>query len=221
MDLLVTKAFSLIAEHLQRIQHPVVFELGMCDAYHTQMLLNWCVGQSSYHGFEPDPRNVARILSTGVQQWINFNAGAVGNVTGMVPFHLSTPEPNGAVGASSLSEFTPVLTQNWSWLRCQETIQVQSWRLDDYCREKKIDRIDFLWMDVQGAERLVFDGGQEMLAKTKLLWTEYDGGTLYKDSSTINDVLARFPGWEVLVDAGGDVLLKNTHYANAQQTIPA
>ena len=64
-------------------------------------------------------------------------------------------------------------------------------------------------MDVQGAERLVFDGGPLMLPKTKMVWTEYDGGTLYKDSSNINDILARFPGWEVLADCGGDVLLKN------------
>jgi FkbM family methyltransferase len=211
----LTIAYSLIADHLRAIANPTIVELGMCDGYHTGLIRSWCSSKPNYHGFEPDPRNIGKIVGSGIQHVINFNAAAVGNVTGTVPFYLSTPEPNGCVGASSISEFTPVLTQSWSWLKCQETIQAQSWRLDDYCKEKNLDHIDFLWMDVQGAERLVFDGAPQMLPKTKLLWTEYDGGTLYKDSSTIKDVLARFPDWEVLIDAGGDVLLKNTKYAIA------
>lgn len=203
-------AYTAIKEHLEIISCPVVFELGMCDGYHTGMLLNWCHGQGkNYHGFEPDPRNVSKIINSGIWQRMQFLPDAVGHVTGKIPFHLSTCEPNGCVGASSISEFTPVLTQSWSWLKCQGDIEVQCWRLDDFCQKHGIDHIDFLWMDVQGAERLVFDGGKEMLKKTSLIWTEYDGGTLYKDSSTIKDVLSFFPGWKVICDCGGDVLLKN------------
>jgi len=88
-------------------------------------------------------------------------------------------------------------------------VEVQGWRLDDFCAANGLDHIDFLWMDVQGAERLVFDGAVNMLPKTRLVWTEYDSGTLYRDSSTLNDIKARFPDWEVLCDCGGDVLLKN------------
>jgi len=181
----------------------------MCDGYHTNMLLSWCTSTPRFFGFEPDPRNVVKIMGSGLPGRMSFYPDAVGHVTGKIPFHLSTPEPNGAVGASSLSEFTPVLTELWGWLKCQGDVEVQCWRLDDFCAKNNIDHIDFLWMDVQGGERLVFDGGPVMLPKTKLIWTEYDGGTLYKDSSTIKDVLARFPGWEVVCDCGGDVLLKN------------
>jgi len=200
-------------EHIARTAAPVIFELGMCDGYHTNMLLSWVNGPLFYYyGFEPDPRNVARIRGTGLPSRINFYPDAIGHVTGKIPFHLATPEPNGGIGSSSISEFTPVLTQCWAWLKCQGDVEVQCWRLDDFCAANEVDRIDFLWMDVQGAERLVFDGAPKMLEKTRLLWTEYDGGTLYKDSSTIADILARFPGWTVLADIGGDVLLKNPAY---------
>lgn len=202
-------AYAHIREHLASLTHPIIFELGMCDAYHTRMLLSWCTSRPIYHGFEPDPRNVAKITGTNIDHIISFHAAAVGNKTGRVPFHLATPEPNGAVGASSISEFTPVLTQSWEWLKLQATIEVQSWRLDDFCACFNLPHIDFLWMDVQGAERLVFDGAPNMLSKIGMIWTEYDGGTLYKDSSTIDDILNRFPGWTVLADCGGDVLLKN------------
>jgi len=173
------------------------------------MLLSFCTSAPCFHGFEPDPRNVAKINAVGLPNRINFHPDAIGHVTGRIPFHLSTCEPNGAVGQSSISDFTPVLTQSWPWLKHMSDIEIQCWRLDDFCAQNQIDHIDFIWMDVQGAERLVFDGGPLMLPKTRLVWTEYDSGTLYKDSSTLADVLARFPGWEVICDVGGDVLLKN------------
>ena len=202
-------AYACIHDHIANTQHPVIFELGMCDGYHTNMLLSWCTSAPCYHGFEPDPRNVAKIATIGLPQRMNFHPDAVGHVTGKMPFFLSTKEPNGCVGQSSISEFTPVLTASWPWLKHESTIEVQGWRLDDFCKSVGLSQIDFLWMDVQGAERLVFDGAREMLARTRLVWTEYDSGTLYKDSSTVDDILARFPGWKVLADVGGDVLLKN------------
>lgn len=202
-------AYNAMQALVAATANPIIFELGMCDGYHTNMMLSWCTSQPRFFGFEPDPRNVSKIMSSGVTRNMSFYPDAIGHVTGKIPFHLSTPEPNGAVGASSLSEFTPVLTELWAWLKCQGDIEVQCYRLDDFCAQHSVDHIDLIWMDVQGGERLVFDGGPIMLPKTRMVWTEYDGGTLYKDSSTLNDVLARFPGWEVVCDCGGDVLLKN------------
>lgn len=202
-------AYERIRDHIAATTHPVIFELGMCDGYHTNMLLSWCRSAPCFHGFEPDPRNVMKIHAVGLPNRMNFHPDAVGHVTGKIPFHLSTCEPNGAVGQSSISEFTPVLTQSWPWLKHMSDVEVQCWRLDDFCAQHGIDHIDFIWMDVQGAERLVFDGAPNMLPKTRLIWTEYDSGTLYKDSSSIDDILARFPGWTVVADVGGDVLLRN------------
>ena len=206
------KAYALMEQYLRSICHPVVFELGVCDGYHTNMLLGWC-DEPTYFGFEPDPRNVQKLRRNGIARRILFQEAAVGHVTGPVDFHLATPDPSGhGFGASSISAFTPVLTQEWPWLKEQENIRVPCFRLDDFCRLGGLDHIDFLWMDVQGAERLVFEGGQNMIPRTGLIWTEYDGGTLYADSSTLPDILKWFPGWDVLADCGGDVLLWNPAY---------
>jgi FkbM family methyltransferase len=203
-------AYGLIREHLQKIAYPVVFELGMCDGAHTKMLLSWCGDDPVYYGFEPDPRNVAKIIGNHeIMERIIFFPYAIGHVTKKVALHLSNCEPGATPAQSSISGFTPVLTQKWPWLWHLRDIKVQCWKLDDFCKENGIDRIDFLWMDVQGAERLVFDGAKKMLPNIKLLWTEYDDGTYYQDSSTLQDILARFPGWEVLADCGTDVLLRN------------
>lgn len=203
-------AYQAIHDHLVKIEHPVIFELGVCDGDHTQMLLSWCRrGHYDYYGFEPDPRNVKKVLNSWLPEWIRFLPDAVGHVTGRIPFHLSTPQPDGKTGSSSISDFMPVLTKTWPWLKVQETIEVQCWRLDDFCAKVNVDHIDFIWMDVQGAERLVFQGATEMLQRTRMIWTEYDGGSFYKDSSNIDDIRAFFPDWEVIADCGGDVLLRN------------
>jgi len=206
------KAYSLIAQYLRALYRPVVLELGMCNGFHTQMLLKLC-NDPTYIGFEPDPRNIWRIKGTELDRRIIFYSAAMGHVTGKIPFHLATPDPESNVaGSSSISEFTPVLTQCWPWLKEQETITVDCYRLDDFCHENNVKYIDFIWMDVQGAERLVFEGGQNMLPNIGMIWTEYDGGTLYKDSSTLTDILKWVPGWTVLADCGGDALLQNPSY---------
>jgi len=193
---------------LSTIKVPVIFELGMFNGRDTEMILSW-VENPLHYGFEPDPRNVKTILATDLPERIHFYAGAIGNLTGTIPLNCSSVAPNGDTGSSSISKFTPELTRRWPWLISIGTIIVRCWRLDDFCERHEIGRIDLLWMDVQGAERLVFDGAKEMLKKTRLVWTEYDDGTLYEDSSTADDITKTLEGWQVVANTGSDMLLEN------------
>ena len=47
-------------------------------------------------------------------------------------------------------------------LSMMKKIEVSTRSLDSFCAEHDIDHIDFLWMDVQGAEKSVFAGASEM-----------------------------------------------------------
>lgn len=61
----------------------------------------------------------------------------------------------------------------------REAIQVT--RLDDYCRERNIQQIDFLKIDTEGFELEVLKGGRDIvLAGTRVIQFEY-GGT-YRDA---------------------------------------
>jgi FkbM family methyltransferase len=46
--------------------------------------------------------------------------------------------------------------------KAERTIKVQVSKLDTYCKINKIDRIDFIKLDVEGAEEKVFEGGKEV-----------------------------------------------------------
>lgn len=201
-------AHAYMRQHLASIVRPVIFELGGFDGQDTSMLLSWAEEPELY-AFEPDPRNVARFANTDLLNGIRFYPAAIGHVTGGILFHLATADLRGNYTSSSISPFTPELTKRWPWLKCEAQTIVQCWRLDDFCEDANIDHIDLIWMDVQGAERLVFAGAPEMLKRTKLIWTEHDDGTLYRDSSTAIDVQKMLPDWKVIADTGSDMLLEN------------
>src|SRR5262245_55258270 len=61
----IEQAYESIRKHITSVEKPTIFELGMFDGYHTHMLLSWCLTQPTYHGFEPDPRNVSKIIDSG------------------------------------------------------------------------------------------------------------------------------------------------------------
>ncbi len=84
-------------------------------------------------------------------------------------------------------------------------------RLDSFAAERKLRVIDFIWADVQGAEEQLVAGGQEALARTRYLYTEFNDQQLYEGQVGLNEILKRMPGtWEVAERFGGeDVLLRN------------
>jgi FkbM family methyltransferase len=58
---------------------------------------------------------------------------------------------------------------------CDETETIESDTLDNLCRIHRLDSIDFLKVDVQGAEHKVFSGGKLILSKSSdcILMTEF------------------------------------------------
>ena len=198
-----------------------VFELGACNGYHTAHLAALCTGDYRYYMFEPDERNAPlcrAVASTNPR--IAFVPAAVGNVTGTVDFYLAHPDQNNAIGSSSISPFKDQ-TKAFPWCTVDGVAKVTSWRLDDFCGPVKVDHIDFIWMDVQGAERLVFEGAREMLAKTRYIFTEFEGtrkdneGTCYEHSSSLERIMEMLPGWRVVKVYDWDALLENTAYTGA------
>jgi hypothetical protein len=71
--------------------------------------------------------------------------------------------------------------------------------------------IDFIWVDVQGAEDLVFSGATGVLSRTRYVYTEYATG-LYEGQLNRDQLLRMFgTRWSIVHDFGGDILLKNLY----------
>lgn len=63
-----------------------------------------------------------------------------------------------------------------------ESIDVACITLDDWAEANNIERIDFLWLDLQGVEPLVFQASPKVLENVEVIFTEISLIPLYKDS---------------------------------------
>jgi FkbM family methyltransferase len=143
------------------------------------------------HAFEPVPQSYINCKNkASFYKNINVYNLALTDFIGEASFFevdvdkSSTPN----VGASSLFKFKDGMNgsffnQNW----IQKEIKVQANTLDNWCKQNVIDKIDIIWIDVQGAELNVFKGGENILKNTKVIFTEvglkayYEGHSLKKD----------------------------------------
>ena len=66
--------------------------------------------------------------------------------------------------------------------------KIQTLTLDSIIEEQRIQNIDLIKIDVQGAEHLVLQGGVETLKRTKLVFIEFSYKPLYEKSSTFFDL---------------------------------
>ena len=84
--------------------------------------------------------------------------------------------------------------------------------LDTIRRQHKLDIVDFIWADIQGAEEEMIRGGSETLARTRDLYTEYSDDELYEGQITLDQILAMLPRFRVLELWPDDVLLENRDF---------
>lgn len=133
--------------------------------------------------FEPLPENQL-LISANLRE---HHAGSVELVpvalaekTGTATFHVSSGRPKESItdkqwnyGNKSSSLLPPAAGDPmYGWVEFKETITVPTATLEDFCRERGIGRIDFIHMDVQGAELLVLEGAGPKLGDVTALWLE-------------------------------------------------
>lgn len=88
------------------------------------------------------------------------------------------------VGASSKYKFVPGLNGSFfgkTWN--QREIEVQAITLDDWRAQNNIGPIDFIWMDIQGAELDALKGAEQTLRDVRVIHTEVGTDTYYQGQS--------------------------------------
>jgi FkbM family methyltransferase len=167
--------------------------------------------------FEPDPRNLLTLEKNNIKEIAEIYPFALSNQNGNAMFFQSNgivPDPLLAYkfGDWSLSSSLKMPTghlQVHPWCKFENNIIVQTIRFDDF-KPLKNTGIDFMWVDVQGAEDLVFSGATETLKRTRYLYTEYSNAQMYQSQLTRDQIVNLLgPNWLIVHDFGGDILLKN------------
>jgi FkbM family methyltransferase len=158
------------------------------------------------HAFEPDPRNDQEPRPNLV-----LNRAAIADRDGPGSLILSK-EGWGREWTYSSSIKLPKNHLQRYPVTFGEEVPVEYVTLDTYCAGHHLDVIDFIWADIQGAEREMILGGIRTLARTQYLFTEYSDDELYEDQPTLQEILRLLPDFRVVELWPDDVLLENTRF---------
>lgn len=199
---------------------PIVFEFGMCDGYHSNILLSILNDNNKpyiYNGCEPvkDIFDGIVLRTNHLGKATKHNL-AVNDKDEVVDFYISggVKIENGVVvdsyyGSSSIRK-PKLVTEAWQSMTFAKS-SVNTIKFDTLVKKCELENqiIDFIWSDIQGAEIDLINGGTEAFSKTRYFFTEYNNSELYEGAIPLTKICEMLPDWEVVYDFGGDALLKN------------
>ena len=194
--------------------NPTILEIGCNDGTDTLAFLR-LMPQAKIYCFEPDPRAIERFkkrLGLHLDKVRLFEI-AVSDRSGQTDFYASSGGdfPGGWDMSGSIRRPKNHLIEV-PWITFQKTI-VRTYRLDDWAAENGVKQVDFIWMDVQGAEGDVVAGAPKILEETRFLYTEYSNNETYEGQPSLKRLLAQMPSFDVLARYPADVLLINRKLA--------
>lgn len=189
----ILNTHTIVAERLRHVVDILDLESieTICD------IGSWHLGQSieflelfpdsKVYAFEANPENyencvnIHNRLSGFFKQNLKVYNCALNDLPGKIKFY---PVIDTNLGASSKYKFMRGLNgsffnQEWN----QKEIEVDANTLDLWRQENNIDKIDIIWIDVQGAELDVFEGAKETLRDVKCIFTEVGLKPYYEGQS--------------------------------------
>jgi FkbM family methyltransferase len=174
-----------------------IFEIGACEG-EDSIKYSRLFPASKILAFEPLPENIKLIhdnfLNYGVTNASYYNQ-ALSYENGTAEFYVSSGKPENVAdsdwdfGNKSSSLLPPARhLEVADFIMFNRKIEVQTITLKAFCSANHIQNIDFLHMDVQGAELMVLQGAGDFLSSIKVIWLEVSKIELYKNQPVMGDV---------------------------------
>lgn len=175
----------------------VILDIGACEG-EDSIRYSRMFPEARIFACEPLPKNLV-LLASNLEQFgadrVVVVPYAVSDGRGTAQLHVSSGRPDDAgdgdwdYGNKSSSLLPPDQTkQVHAWLKFEDEIEVPTLTIADLMAEHRLDTVDFVHMDIQGAELMALRGAGHRLARIKSLWLEVEAVTLYEDQPLKADV---------------------------------
>ncbi|HEY0544546.1 MAG TPA: FkbM family methyltransferase [Pyrinomonadaceae bacterium] len=145
-----------VSSVIKRVVRPgdVCMDVGANLGWYTTLLHQLSGSEGEVHAFEPVPK-VFAALSKNValledSSNVHINNFALGDAPGKVELHIFAGIPNGhtSISTQGFTDYT--------------TIESSIVTLDSYMEEKNVGRVDFVKVDIEGAELMFFKGAGKL-----------------------------------------------------------
>ncbi len=176
----------------------VIFDIGSCEGEDSIKYAKF-FPNSKIYSVEALPKNLELIHKN--LSFFNINnveivPFALSDSNGTAKFYVSSGQPESAqtsadwdYGNKSSSLLPPSDTLSvLPWLKFENSIEVKTTTLRDICLERCITSVDFIHMDVQGAELKVLQGAGALIKRIKVIWLEVEAIPLYKHQPLKKDI---------------------------------
>jgi autotransporter strand-loop-strand O-heptosyltransferase len=184
---------SYIKQLLHSYKNPIVVELGAYNGSDTKWIYDACVCTPKYFAVEPDPRHIFQLICNVPQARIIQTA--IADYTGEIDFNLSNSDDGINDHSSSILKPKEHLKMH-PQVKFDKTIKVPCMTLDDLVKKENIDHINLLFVDIQGAEKNLIEGGKEILKKTDWIFIESYENEMYEGQILRSELLKMLPDFE-------------------------
>lgn len=172
-------------------ENPIIVEAGAHVGNDTVIMSKvWKKG--TIYAFEPSPE-VYKKLKKACKKRKNVKTFeiALADRIGKAEFYASAPSavkqifPSDAQGS-----LLPPDKENWAWpqIEFQKPVSVPVTTLDAWAKANKVQKIDFLWLDMQGSEYSMLKASPEILKTVKVIQTEVSRRPFYQGTVLLDEM---------------------------------
>lgn len=194
-------AESPLKKDLLKIFNPdedlTIFDIGACEGEES-IRYSRIFPKANIFSFEPLPKNQELIIEN-IKKYEATNVKlvpfAISDEAGISHFYVSSGHPENQssdldwdFGNKSSSLLSPDSRNNHKWLKFNEKIDVATITLHSFLIENQIEEVDFIHMDVQGAELKVLLGAKDFINKIKAIWLEVSNLEIYENQPLRMDI---------------------------------
>ncbi len=166
---------------------PIILEAGAADGTNTKEMADYWP-QAMIHAFEPvpDAMRLTQEATHAIHERVKLHPYALGSVPERLQMNVSGN--GGSDGTQSSSLLTPSgHLDEFENVPFKRRIEVDVVRLDDWAEREDVEKLDFLWLDLQGYELEALKGAEKLLSKVSAIHIEvshsqlYENGVLYPE----------------------------------------
>lgn len=169
----------------------IIFDVGAHHGETIKKYINLFGSSPQIYSFEPFSDSYEKLL-LNASGFTNVSCNQVGlsNFTGRADFYVNAMDATNSLLGFDSEKIKLLGFGDTSTVQNVGKSQIDVITLDDFCADNKIEAIDILKLDVQGAELIALDGAKKMLEakKIKSIYTEIAFSAVYQKQALFGSI---------------------------------